>query len=64
MSNVVGIPFNFFAIFLSFLIISLKFMNIQIKIFDLHFESLGKIVVSWQSFDTMFGTLGQLAAEI
>ena len=48
MSNVVGIPLNFSAIFLLFLIISLKFINIQIKIFDLHFESLGKIVVSWQ----------------
>ena len=64
MSNVVGIPLNFSAIFLLFLIISLKFMNIQIKLFDLHFESLGKIVVSWQFLDTMFGTLGQLAAEI
>ena len=30
----------------------------------MHFEPLGKRIVSWYQFGTMFGNLGKLVAEI
>ena len=36
----------------------------DIKAYYLNVEPLGKRIVSWYQFGTMFGTLGKLSAEI
>ena len=33
-------------------------------VYYLHVEPLGKMIVSWYPFGTMFGNLGKLVAEI